>query len=114
MTNAYQYLEKAGGLEEEKSYPYTGKRGHCKFDPKKIAVKVVNFTNIPLDEDQITARLVQHGPLSGDLSKMFFLCESSRPFNDCFFVEHSGNKCGVHADIYRRSVVSAYMQQEKD
>ncbi|KAF2588820.1 hypothetical protein F2Q70_00040889 [Brassica cretica] len=38
MTNAYEYLEKAGGLEEEKSYPYTGKRGHCKFDPKKTYI----------------------------------------------------------------------------
>ncbi|CAN6897975.1 hypothetical protein YC2023_102344 [Brassica napus] len=71
MTNAYEYLEKAGGLEEEKSYPYTGKRGHCKFDPKKVAVKIVNFTNIPLDEDQITARLVQHGPLSVGINAVF-------------------------------------------
>ncbi|ESQ44966.1 hypothetical protein EUTSA_v10010475mg [Eutrema salsugineum] len=71
MTNAYEYLKEAGGLEEEKSYPYTGKRGHCKFDPNKVAVKVVNFTNIPLDEDQITANLVQHGPLAVGLNAVF-------------------------------------------
>lgn len=75
MTNAYEYLMEAGGLEEEESYPYTGKRGHCKFDPEKVAVRVVNFTNIPLDEDQITANLVQHGPLAGDLTNMFVVFE---------------------------------------
>lgn len=71
MTNAYEYLMEAGGLEEERSYPYTGKRGHCKFDPAKIAVKVVNFTNIPLDENQIAANLVRHGPLAGDLTNIY-------------------------------------------
>lgn len=65
MTNAYRYLIKAGGLEEESSYPYTGKPGECKFDPEKVAVKVVNFTNIPIDENQIAANLVHHGPLAG-------------------------------------------------
>ncbi|KAL1221725.1 putative cysteine protease RD19D [Cardamine amara subsp. amara] len=71
MTNAYGYLMGAGGLEEERSYPYTGKRGHCKFDPEKIAVKVVNFTNIPLDENQITANLVRHGPLAVGINAVF-------------------------------------------
>lgn len=71
MTNAYEYLMGAGGLEEERSYPYTGKRGHCKFDPEKIAVKVVNFTNIPLDENQIAATLVRHGPLAVAINAVF-------------------------------------------
>lgn len=64
MTNAYRYLMEAGGLEEESSYPYTGKRGECKFNPDKIAVEVSNFTNIPTDESQIAAYLVNHGPLA--------------------------------------------------
>ncbi|WCJ19261.1 Papain family cysteine protease [Euphorbia peplus] len=71
MTNAYRYLMEAGGLEEETSYPYTGKRGECKFHPDKIAVKVANFTNIPIDEDQIAAHLVHHGPLAVGLNAMF-------------------------------------------
>lgn len=64
MTNAYNYLLEAGGLEEENAYPYTGGKGECKFDPKKIAVKITNFTNIPVDENQIAAYLVNHGPLA--------------------------------------------------
>lgn len=70
MTNAYKYLIDAGGIEEEDSYPYTGKRGDCKFNPEKAAVKVVNFTNVPIDEKQIAAHLVHHGPLAGILPKI--------------------------------------------
>ncbi|KAK1396531.1 Cysteine proteinase Cathepsin F [Heracleum sosnowskyi] len=71
MTNAYEYLIKAGGIEEEDAYPYTGKRGDCKFDPEKIAVRVTNFTNIPGDEEQIAAHLVHHGPLAVGLNAVF-------------------------------------------
>ncbi|KAI7755578.1 hypothetical protein M8C21_009520 [Ambrosia artemisiifolia] len=71
MTNAYNYLMKAGGIQSEESYPYTGKSGECRFDPKKIAVKVANFTNIPADENQIAAHLVTHGPLAVGLNAVF-------------------------------------------
>ncbi|PON34179.1 Cysteine Protease [Parasponia andersonii] len=71
MTNAYKYLMEAGGLEEETSYPYTGKKGRCKFKPEKVAVKVVNFTIIPIDENQIAANLVHNGPLAVGLNAVF-------------------------------------------
>ncbi|KAL1817383.1 hypothetical protein DCAR_0521813 [Daucus carota subsp. sativus] len=71
MTNAYEYLIKAGGIQEEEAYPYTGKPGECKFSPEKIAVRVTNFTNIPGDEQQIAARLVHHGPLAVGLNAVF-------------------------------------------
>nr|CAD1844801.1 unnamed protein product [Ananas comosus var. bracteatus] len=71
MTNAYRYLMQAGGLEEERSYPYTGKQGECKFNKDKIAVRIANFTNIPLDEDQIMANLVRRGPLAVGLNAAF-------------------------------------------
>ncbi|KAL6290666.1 hypothetical protein ACE6H2_008176 [Prunus campanulata] len=71
MTNAYEYLIEAGGLEEESTYPYTGKRGECKFNPDKVAVKVANFSTIPIDEDQIAANLVHHGPLAIGLNAVF-------------------------------------------
>ncbi|XP_021725065.1 probable cysteine protease RD19D [Chenopodium quinoa] len=71
MTNAYNYLMEAGGLEEEKSYPYNGKQGKCQFDPDKVAVKVENFSTIPVDEEQIAAYLVHHGPLAVGLNAVF-------------------------------------------
>ncbi|KAL8052059.1 hypothetical protein ABFX02_06G188900 [Erythranthe guttata] len=71
MTNAYKYLIEAGGIEEEDAYPYTGKRGECKFKPEKVAVKVSNFTTIPIEENQIAAYLVNHGPLAVGLNAVF-------------------------------------------
>ncbi|KAF5189429.1 Cysteine proteinase [Thalictrum thalictroides] len=71
MTNAYKYLIEAGGLEEEKTYPYVGKQGDCKFNPEKIAARIVNFTTISLDENQIAANLVRRGPLAVGLNAVF-------------------------------------------
>ena len=68
MTNAFEYTLKAGGLEREEDYPYTGiDRGPCKFDSTKIAASVNNFSVISVDEDQIAANLVNNGPLAGTL-----------------------------------------------
>ncbi|CAK9196708.1 unnamed protein product, partial [Sphagnum jensenii] len=64
MTNAYNYVMEAGGLESESDYPYKGSNGKCKYDSNKIAAKVTNFTNIPIDEDQMAAYLVHQGPLA--------------------------------------------------
>ncbi|KAG9148986.1 hypothetical protein Leryth_010597 [Lithospermum erythrorhizon] len=64
MNNAFEYILKSGGVQREKDYPYTGKDGTCHFDSSKIAAKVANFSVVGLDEDQIAANLVQHGPLA--------------------------------------------------
>ncbi|KAL4290008.1 hypothetical protein GQ457_14G022400 [Hibiscus cannabinus] len=71
MTNAYKYLIQAGGLMEESAYPYSGRRDECKFNPDKIAVKIANFTNIPIDESQIAANLVHRGPLAVGVNSVF-------------------------------------------
>lgn len=65
MTNAFEYLVNSGGLESEKDYPYTGTdKNTCKFEKSKIAASVSNFSVVSIDEDQIAANLVKHGPLS--------------------------------------------------
>ncbi|MBA0720564.1 hypothetical protein Golax_008178 [Gossypium laxum] len=72
MTTAFEYTIKAGGLEREKDYPYTGNaRGSCKFDKTKIAASVSNFSVISIDEDQIAANLVKHGPLAVGINAVF-------------------------------------------
>ncbi|CAM8958075.1 unnamed protein product [Rhodiola kirilowii] len=71
MTNAYNYLIESGGLQEESTYPYAGKKSECKFDPKKAAVKVLNFSTIPVDEDSIAVHLVHNGPLAIGLNAVF-------------------------------------------
>ncbi|KAM6544355.1 hypothetical protein CsatB_008802 [Cannabis sativa] len=72
MTNAYEYTVKAGGLQREVDYPYTGSdRGTCKFDKTKIAASVSNFSVVSLDEEQIAANLVKNGPLSIGINAVF-------------------------------------------
>ncbi|KAM0940872.1 putative cathepsin F [Dioscorea sansibarensis] len=72
MTTAFQYLLKAGGLEREADYPYTGgDRGGCKFDKSKIAASVLNFSVVSIDEEQIAANLVKHGPLAVGINAIF-------------------------------------------
>lgn len=71
MTSAYEYTLKAGGLQREEDYPYTGREGTCKFDKSKIAASVANFSVVSLDEDQIAANLVKNGPLSIGINAVF-------------------------------------------
>ncbi|KAI5589990.1 hypothetical protein BDE02_05G198700 [Populus trichocarpa] len=72
MNNAFEYALKAGGLEREEDYPYTGNdRGACKFEKSKVAASVSNFSVVSLDEDQIAANLVKHGPLSVAINAVF-------------------------------------------
>ena len=65
MTNAYEYIRESGGLMTAEEYPYRGSVGQCIFDPNKVVGKLENFISISLDENQIAANLVKHGPLAG-------------------------------------------------
>ncbi|CAI9753725.1 unnamed protein product [Fraxinus pennsylvanica] len=72
MNSAFEYTLKAGGLMREEDYPYTGTdRGTCKFDKKKVAAKVANFSAVSLDEDQIAANLVKYGPLAVAINAVY-------------------------------------------
>ncbi|KAL0557913.1 hypothetical protein IC582_006470 [Cucumis melo] len=72
MTSAFEYILKAGGLEREEDYPYTGTdRGSCKFQNGKIAASAANFSVISNDADQIAANLVKNGPLAIGINAVF-------------------------------------------
>lgn len=76
MTSAFEYALKAGGLEREEDYPYTGTdRGSCKFEKNKVAASVSNFSVVSLDEDQIAANLVKNGPLASKFASDLSLLE---------------------------------------
>lgn len=72
MNSAFEYTLKAGGLMREKDYPYTAKdHGTCKFDKTKVVASVSNFSVVSLDENQIAANLVKHGPLAVAINAVY-------------------------------------------
>jgi len=64
--NAYQYVKKAGGIEQEKDYPYTsqtGITGSCKEDPSKYVVTVNDYYGVK-GESSMGSYVLGTGPLS--------------------------------------------------
>ena len=103
---------KSGGLQSEKDYPYAGRENTCKFDKSKIVAQVKNFSVISVNEDQIAANLVKHGPLASKgfkhLQKFEQIAVIRLSIADVF-VFCSCNQCGLHADIHRRRVVPLHL-----
>lgn len=46
LPSAFQYLQNAGGLVSESSYPYTARDGSCKFNKADIKVAVTGFDEV--------------------------------------------------------------------
>jgi len=64
--NAYEYVKKAGGIEQEKDYPYTsstGNTGSCKEDKSKFVVTVNDYYGVK-GESSMGSYVLGTGPLS--------------------------------------------------
>jgi len=61
---AFAYILKAGGLESNKDYPYTGEVGDCKFKKSLIVASIIGCNYISDNEDDIKNILYQTGPLT--------------------------------------------------
>ena len=56
---AFQYIEKNGGLDTEKSYPYTGKDGKCHYDKKSVGATIsVDHELLPRGDETILLEAV--------------------------------------------------------
>jgi C1A family cysteine protease len=65
MGDAFDYIQQAGGLELQQDYPYHARDEFCKFDNKKVAVKVTGkFVKEDMDEKEMAALLASTGPLA--------------------------------------------------
>ncbi|CAI5525066.1 unnamed protein product [Closterium sp. Naga37s-1] len=64
MNNVFRYIQKAGGLQTEQEYGYTGREGRCQFDAERVAARVESFVEVPEKDDQMQAHLVKYGPLA--------------------------------------------------
>jgi C1A family cysteine protease len=63
MQIAFNYI-KDNGIEKSDDYPYKAKDGNCKYDAKKVAVKITGFQDISQNEQEIAEALFNIGPLS--------------------------------------------------
>ncbi|XP_060810588.1 uncharacterized protein LOC106143625 [Amyelois transitella] len=65
MSNAGMYLVNAGGAMLHSTYPYTGRRGQCRFDRSQVVARVTGCRQFPyLQEDQLKTLLETTGPIS--------------------------------------------------
>ncbi|CAL0334172.1 unnamed protein product [Lupinus luteus] len=104
MNSAFEYILKSGGVMREEDYPYSGTdRGTCKFDKKKIAASVANFSVVSLDEDQIAANLVKNGPLAVAINAVFmqtYIGGVSCPYICSKHLDHGVLLVGYGSDAY--------------
>uniref|UniRef100_A0A8C5NHA8 Cathepsin F n=1 Tax=Gouania willdenowi TaxID=441366 RepID=A0A8C5NHA8_GOUWI len=63
-SNAYEALEKLGGLETESDYSYTGHKQTCDFTPGKVVAYINSSVELSKDEKEIAAWLAENGPVS--------------------------------------------------
>ncbi|KAM8848610.1 cathepsin F [Synchiropus picturatus] len=82
-SNAYEAIEKLGGLESETDYSYTGKKQRCDFLSRKVAAYINSSVEISQDEREIAAWLAENGPVSVALNAFamqFYRKGISHPF----------------------------------
>ncbi|XP_053575946.1 cathepsin F [Bombina bombina] len=82
-SNAYDAIEKLGGLESENDYSYHGHKEACSFATDKVSAYINSSVEIPKDETQIAAWLAQNGPISIALNAFamqFYRKGISHPF----------------------------------
>ncbi|EDL93851.1 rCG24202 [Rattus norvegicus] len=69
--NAFQYVLQNGGLESEATYPYKGKEGLCKYNPKNAYAKITRFVALPEDEDVLMDALATKGPVAAGIHVVY-------------------------------------------
>ncbi|XP_033830265.1 cathepsin F [Periophthalmus magnuspinnatus] len=106
-SNAYEAIEKLGGLETENDYSYTGHKQRCDFTTRKVAAYINSSVEIAKDENEIAAWLAEHGPVSVALNAFamqFYRRGVSHPwkiFCNPWMIDHAvlmvgyGNRNGV-------------------
>nr|XP_023650863.1 cathepsin F-like [Paramormyrops kingsleyae] len=94
-SNAYEAIEKLGGLETEIDYSYIGHKQSCGFSSGKVAAYINGSVELPRDENEIAAWLAENGPVSIALNAFamqFYRRGVSRPmkiFCNPWMIDHA-------------------------
>ncbi|XP_032740669.1 cathepsin R [Rattus rattus] len=65
--NAFQYVLHNGGLQSEATYPYEGKDGPCRYNPKNSSAEITGFVSLPESEDILMVAVATIGPISAGI-----------------------------------------------
>ncbi|XP_021071408.1 cathepsin R-like isoform X1 [Mus pahari] len=68
---AYEYVLNNGGLEAEATYPYEGKEGPCRYNPKNSKAEITGFVSLPESEDILMEAVATIGPISAAVDASF-------------------------------------------
>ncbi|EEC12029.1 cathepsin-like protease, putative, partial [Ixodes scapularis] len=86
MDDAFRYIKANGGIDTEKSYPYTGEDGQCVFDKSNVGATDTGFVDVQTgDETQLMKAVASVGPISvaidaSHLSFQFYAQGSNRMY----------------------------------
>ena len=65
MDYAFQYIKSNHGIDTEKSYPYEGKVGQCRYTKRTVGATDTGFVDVPEgDEKKLKEALATVGPIS--------------------------------------------------
>lgn len=56
---AFNCIRNFGGIESQASYPYVAKQQSCAFDSDKVDFQITGFVDVPSDQAQVKAALLQ-------------------------------------------------------
>lgn len=62
-SRAFKYIER-NGINTDSSYPYTGRNGVCKYNPKNNAATTTGYVTIPKNERALAEAVATKGPIS--------------------------------------------------
>jgi len=110
---AYEYVIKAGGMETQDAYPYTGEDQTCAFSKSKVIAHISNWTYITTDknETEMQIGLVNRGPLSicvdalswqfyvGGVISDGFLCGNN--LDHCVLITGYSDQKGLDMETYQ-------------
>ncbi|XP_057656978.1 uncharacterized protein LOC130894281 isoform X3 [Diorhabda carinulata] len=83
MDNAYRTIEKLGGLESEKEYPYDGRDEKCYFNTSQVVARITSAVNISHNETDMAKWLTKNGPIAIAINAnamQFYMGGVSHPF----------------------------------
>jgi len=84
MTQAMTYIIQNGGIDTEKSYPYTAEDGSCNYNPANSGATLKSYTNVNTGDEGDLQNKVNQGPTSVaiDASQSSFQFYSSGVYSD--------------------------------